>query len=282
MGENSVSVLILDLNKGYLEKNRKFIKGLKNKYVVLNYDSESERNEIYKNAMQTGIAVITDDESAGEKWKNYAVIAVEHKTRICGVDFVTEELESIDDTYINLVYVRKFELPLIVKETPNLIIREITMDDVPELCKLYEENKFNPFLEPLHDVEQEKEITKAYINNMYRFYGYGMWVVIHKKDNRIIGRAGIEHRILNEKIVCELGYFISADYQRKGYGFEAAAAVVDYAKEHEMKELVACIDENNSPSIRLAVRLGFVPWQSIVDGERTLHFFKNELDVFHR
>lgn len=54
-------------------------------------------------------------------------------------------------------------------------------------------------------------LQKNYIENMYGFYGYGLWLVFEKETDELIGRAGIEIRnidgadkneldILSEKI----------------------------------------------------------------------------------
>ncbi len=42
--------------------------------------------------------------------------------------------------------------------------------------------------------EEEREYQQAYIEQMYRFYGYGMWIVCDRNTGELIGRAGVEHR----------------------------------------------------------------------------------------
>lgn len=63
------------------------------------------------------------------------------------------------------------------------------------------------FVEPLYDYETELEYQKAYIENMYGFYEYGMWLVFLKETGRLIGRAGLEHD--------EMGYMIAQQFQNQ-------------------------------------------------------------------
>ena len=64
-------------------------------------------------------------------------------------------------------------------------IREITVKDVPQLYELYRDASITAFMEPLFaDPEQEIAYTKDYIENVYGFYGYGMWVLEEKRSGQ--------------------------------------------------------------------------------------------------
>ena len=39
-----------------------------------------------------------------------------------------------------------------------------------------------------------KAFTIKYIENMYGFFGYGLWLVFDKKTGELVARAGIENR----------------------------------------------------------------------------------------
>ena len=58
---------------------------------------------------------------------------------------------------------------------------------------MYAEPGMTDYMEGLYEYEEELEYQKAYIENMYRFYGYGIWLVFEKKTGTLIGRAGVEH-----------------------------------------------------------------------------------------
>lgn len=202
----------------------------------------SDNNDIIQKGRQAGIACI----------------GVESRGRISDADYVAERLENIDSAYAKLVYSRHHRLPLTIAETDRLLIREITEQDVKELYKVYEDPDITRYMEGLYEYEEELEFTRHYIDNMYRFYGYGLWVVFEKNSNVLIGRAGISNRMVDATEYPELGYVIRKEYQRKGYAYEACEAVLAYAgNQLEMEEILVCTHKENLPSIHLAVKLGF-------------------------
>ncbi|MDD6573241.1 MAG: GNAT family N-acetyltransferase, partial [Thermoflexaceae bacterium] len=171
-------------------------------------------------------------------------------------------------------YSRKFHLPVIIKETSRLILREITPGDAEAVRRLYEDKESTQYIPGLCGQEMERETVTAYIKNMYGFYGYGMWVVVRKRDNCLIGRAGIENRMISGKMYHEIGYFIGKEYQKRGYGEEAAQAVIMTARELGIKELVAYMNKKNAPSIKLARKLGFHYWKKLYDGDKYVVYRK--------
>lgn len=95
------------------------------------------------------------------------------------------------------------------------------------------------YMEGLYEYEEELEYQKAYIENMYRFYGYGMWLVFEKKTGTLIGRAGVEHREeLNGDM--ELGYAIRTSFQQQGYAYEVCQAIMQYAGEELPSQTHEC------------------------------------------
>ena len=255
--------LILDLEEQYIKENQKVINEFAVSHNVMNSGNVRMKG-------RENVLVFTDSKSNITKWDGYAVIGIEHGKRIGGIPYVVEEIEDVDEAYMNLVYHRKHQIPMTIMETENLILREMQEADANDLCGLYEDKGAVRYIAPIHEVSEEKEYIKAYVKNMYGFYGYGMWSVVRKSDNRLIGRAGIEHRTLDGVVFCELGYFIGAKYQQMGYGYEAAKAVLEVAPRLGVKELVAYIHEKNTPSVKLVQKLGFSFWKSLWDGENFL------------
>lgn len=85
-------------------------------------------------------------------------------------------------------------------------MREESLDDLDELYELYDTLADCEFIEPLYELEKEKEFVRNYINNMYRFFEYGMWLVYSKDTGRLVGRMGIENRSIDGENVQEIGY----------------------------------------------------------------------------
>lgn len=161
-------------------------------------------------------------------------------------------------SYYRLVYARLTGEPFVVAETKNLLIREMTTKDLPELYAVYSTLEDCRYIEQLYDYDKELEFTKNYIKNMYGFFEYGLWLVFEKKSGELIGRAGIENREIDGVTCCEIGYLIRRDMQHKGYAYEACQAILEYASDElGIQEMFAVIDKTNEPSRKLAQKLGF-------------------------
>lgn len=172
-------------------------------------------------------------------------------------DMVVEGFEEVDMIFLQRVYERHFNIPWTILETKRCIVRELELSDMDDLFSLYAEPGMTDYMEGLYEYEEELEYQKAYIENMYRFYGYGMWLVFEKKTGTLIGRAGVEHREeLNGEM--ELGYAIRTSFQHQGYAYEVCQAIVQYAGEELQAHLLHClIEKGNVISEKLAVKLGF-------------------------
>lgn len=183
----------------------------------------------------------------------------------CG--YQAESLEGITSSYARMVYARFYHEPLVIAETEHLLIREMTMQDLDQLYEVYDTLTDCPFVEPLYEREEEEAFSADYIHNMYGFYGYGLWVLLSKEENRVIGRAGIENRELDGQQIQELGYLMGTPWQGKHLTLEACKAILTYAFDQlELEELFLCCEHNNKPSIALAQKLGFAPYADATDG----------------
>ena len=172
-------------------------------------------------------------------------------------DMVVEGFEEVDMTFLQRVYERHFNIPWTILETERCIVRELELSDLDDLFSMYAEPGMTDYMEGLYEYEEELEYQKAYIENMYRFYGYGMWLVFEKKTGTLIGRAGVEHREeLNGDM--ELGYAIRTSFHHQGYAYEVCQAIMQYAREVLQVHLVHClIQKENALSEKLAIKLGF-------------------------
>ena len=169
----------------------------------------------------------------------------------CGTRYAVESLAELDIGYLERVRRRYNHIPWDIGETERCLIRELSLSDLPALYELYDKPGMTDYVEPLYDYETELEYQKAYIENMYGFYEYGMWLVFSKETGKLIGRAGLEHN--------EMGYMIAPELWNRGYATEVCRFIIDYARENTDFEKLYCrIDERNEASVRLAKKLGFV------------------------
>ena len=174
-----------------------------------------------------------------------------------GASYGVENVQELPLRSYEEAYRRLAGLPWDILETERLKVRESTVPDVEDFYRIYAEPSITYYMEGLYqDPEEEKAYMEAYIKQAYGFYGYGLWTVMRKTDNRIIGRAGINVREGYE--LPELGFVIERESQRKGYGLLVCWAFLVYAKEELGFERVqALVQEENNASAALLERLGF-------------------------
>jgi RimJ/RimL family protein N-acetyltransferase len=81
-------------------------------------------------------------------------------------------------------------------------------------------------------------------------------VMLEKEGNQIIGDIGL-HFLADENIM-EIGYTLGKNHRGRGYASEAVKRVVQFAFETlNKKEIIASVDPNNTPSIKLLESIGF-------------------------
>ncbi len=176
-----------------------------------------------------------------------------------------EGFDEVDFHFLERMYQRKHGIPWQVIETERCYLREITIDDLDDLYELYQGKTITKYMEGLYEErKKEEEYTRAYIKNMYQFYGYGMWVAIQKSTGKLIGRAGLDNSQLHGKIILQMGYVVGEAFQNQGYATELCQGILKYAREEtEFDEIHCLIHKENKISIHLAQKLGFI-WQEEV------------------
>ena len=193
-----------------------------------------------------------------------------------GVDMLVEGFDEVDVDFLEKVWQRHHRIPWTILETERCVVRELTLDDLDALFELYGDGEIDKYTDSLYPYEEEKEFQCAYIENMYRYFGYGLWLVFSKETGELIGRAGLEHREYDEEIELELGYIIGTKHQGKGYATEVCEAILDYAKENcGFERINALVENENISSIKLAQKLGFIHTEDLeLEGKVMYRFVK--------
>jgi len=190
-------------------------------------------------------------------------VELEHKAQevevsnIPQVDIIVEGFEEVDYDFFEKIYQRHHNLPWTILETEHLVVRELALSDMDALFELYSYEGMTDYMEGLYPYEEEYEYQKAYIANMYRFFGYGMWLVFEKETGKLVGRAGVEHREeLNGEL--ELGYAIGTPWQGMGYATEVCLGILEYIREElGFEEVCSLVEQDNVASVHLLEKLGF-------------------------
>ena len=142
-------------------------------------------------------------------------------------------------------------------ETARLYLRELTTDDAAFMLKLMNDPTWLRFIgdrniKTISDAE-------AYIANKlapsYKQFGFGFYLTKLRKEGTPIGICGLIKRPTLEHV--DVGFAFMPEHRGKGFGFESASAVLDYAKNDlGIKYIIAITDLDNVPSIKLLEKLG--------------------------
>ena len=145
-----------------------------------------------------------------------------------------------------------------VLETERLSLRPISVDDAEFILELLNEPSF---LRYIGDKQvRNLEDARQYILNgpvaSYERHGLGLLLVELKGSQAPIGMCGLLKR--DELPEPDIGFALMPDFWNKGLAFEAAAAVLQDARNRlKLQHILAITSLDNYPSIKLLERLGF-------------------------
>jgi RimJ/RimL family protein N-acetyltransferase len=165
----------------------------------------------------------------------------------------------VPDDLLLLAYCRHFGIPMRIRESRRLILRELSMEDLPELEQIYREPGMTDYIDPLPEGAEEREELSVYISKVYGLYNYGLWAVTDRVTGNLIGRAGVESKPGFPEDTVELGYQIAPHLWGRGYGREAVRAVLSFVREElpSVRRVIARVRPGNAASIRILKREGF-------------------------
>ena len=143
-----------------------------------------------------------------------------------------------------------------ILETQRLHLREMTQADFPLLCRhLQDAEVMYAYEHAFSGAEVQEGLDKQL--QRYKNDGFGVWAVILKENNELIGQCGLSMQPCEDKEVLEIGYIFQKRYWHKGYATEAAVACREYAFDKlNADEVFSLIRETNIASQNVAKRNG--------------------------
>ena len=150
-----------------------------------------------------------------------------------------------------------FDLAHHMIETKRLILRKMTKDDLDDLLLIFTDPKvMASFGGDLFDREQMEKWVKRNLDHQDR-HGYGIFSVILKENNELVGALGLHHMQVDGSPEVELGYDFRSAYWNRGLATEAAMAVRDFAfGQLGLPRLISLIRTHNKASMRVAEKMG--------------------------
>jgi RimJ/RimL family protein N-acetyltransferase len=146
----------------------------------------------------------------------------------------------------------------VVVETPRLTLRRLTQEDAPFILRLLNEPSFIEFIgdRGVRTVDDARRYVLSGPMASYEQHGFGLYLVELREGDVPIGICGLLKRGQLEHP--DIGFSLLPEYWSRGYGREAASAVMAYARDSlGLGRLLAITSPHNERSGRLLSNLGF-------------------------
>jgi RimJ/RimL family protein N-acetyltransferase len=137
-----------------------------------------------------------------------------------------------------------------------LYLRELQLSDKKVLMKVLADPESMKFY-PHPFSEEEVDIWIQWNIANYKEFSHGLWAVILKESDELIGDCGITMQNIGDEIVPEIGFHIIREFCNKGYASEAAIACKDYAfRVFHYPKIFSYTSVRNIPSQKVAEKAG--------------------------
>jgi RimJ/RimL family protein N-acetyltransferase len=109
----------------------------------------------------------------------------------------------------------------------------------------------------------------------WQLLGFGYWAIFESGSGAFIGEIGLAdyRREITPSLagMPEMGWVLSPEFHGKGYAYEAANAVLNWADEQNIATTCCIISPEHTASLKLAAKCGFrVTAESVYHQEATL------------
>lgn len=167
----------------------------------------------------------------------------------------------------------------VLLETDRLLLRPFQIEDAA--C-FYNMNNDKEVMQFTGDVPfEDKDATVRFImkyhddpESQYVKYNMGRLTVVRKSDQRAMGWAGLKYH--EKEQVVDLGYRLEKRSWGQGYATEAARRCLQHAfEDHQLKEVVANVHEQNIGSHKVAERVGMtIAYRYLWDGKLPARYYR--------
>ncbi|HLM02463.1 MAG TPA: GNAT family N-acetyltransferase [Pyrinomonadaceae bacterium] len=142
-------------------------------------------------------------------------------------------------------------------ETERLLLSEINESDAEFVLEILNEPGWiqNIGDRGVRTIEDARRYIVDKLAAGYERNGFGLYLVELKETGASAGMCGLVKR--DSLADADIGFAFLERFQSKGYAFESAAAVMDYARNKlGLKRILAIVAPGNRASIKLLEKLG--------------------------
>jgi RimJ/RimL family protein N-acetyltransferase len=153
------------------------------------------------------------------------------------------------------------EIPTL--QTERLILRGYRIEDFPAYAAMWKTQEVTRFIGGKPQTEEESWAKFLRIFGQWHMLGFSFFAVEERATGHFIGQSGFVEgkREIEPPLtgIPEIGWSFAPHVHGKGYALEASRAALEWGEKHFGKVPMRCIiAPENTPSIRLAQKLGFV------------------------
>jgi ribosomal-protein-alanine N-acetyltransferase len=165
---------------------------------------------------------------------------------------------------------RDFYKDLPALETPRLVLRKMTLDDVEDVFALASDPEVSRYME--WEAHKTIEGSRRFVQWVLDRYAAGQpaqWAIESKADGRMIG--GFVYSVWRpEHRVGGVGYVLGRSYWNQGFMTEALRYMIGFGFEHlDLNRIEAICDVENTASRRVMEKCGMQ-----LDGILRQHLFQ--------
>jgi RimJ/RimL family protein N-acetyltransferase len=163
-----------------------------------------------------------------------------------------------------------------ILETGRLRLRTIEVEDAAFYYELVNDPTWLEFIgdKGIRSVEGARVAIIDGPRAMQQRCGHSLYVMERKSDGRTLGLCGLIQR--DALPAADIGYAIRPAFFGQGYTYEAAVAVLAYARERlGMRRVLGLTAPGNAKSIRLLQKLGlsYVETKPLPPDDRTTNIY---------
>lgn len=153
-----------------------------------------------------------------------------------------------------------------ILETSRLVLRPHGLADFEDVAALWADPQVTRFIGGRPSSREESWARLLRYAGAWNLLGFGFWTFRDRATGAYLGEGGLlqGRRTLEPDFgeTPEVGWALSSTAHGQGYGVEAVSAMLEWAERKGMNRLVCMIEPSNTPSIRLAQKVGFTQYAS--------------------
>lgn len=161
-----------------------------------------------------------------------------------------------------------------IAETNRFLLRQLRPDDSAFVLEIVNSPGWLRFIgdRGVRDLEGAGKYIRKNINN-YQALGFGLYAIEMKDSGEVAGMCGLLKR--DYLPTADIGYALLPRFEGMGIAQEAGRLVMNYAQETlQMASLFAIVTPQNSRSISLLEKIGFIFSKEITENNEPLLVFE--------